>query len=155
VTALDACQLLNKKYSVQTTPHSSLSSSVVHHWQNLQCDQLLQQASQHGGVQTSALPGEAQAQLQEPIKQAPEHTLVGDIKDTFLTAVKDVSEAVISAEHKIIDTVEHQLHPTATVEADLESEDLTESELECMNMQKEYHVVPGSSWGNLPDELQK
>jgi hypothetical protein len=165
VTALEACQRLDKKFNIRASgtdaQHSEhLSQSAQHHWKELQCEQLL--SSEHTLINGNSIHTQSQ---QVPVTEAQSGTdAMHAFTDKVISVVHDVKEAVVEAEHKVMDRIDHVLHPTNEASTEPEvttgaqptvSARISAREEECLRMRTKYHVMPGKSWGSLPDNMQK
>ena len=133
--------MLKKKYLIEKREVLlDLSPSVTFHWMNLQCEKL---------VPFSAIAAQTMP-ISDPVK-VPEQTTTHTYAGEFL--------------HKITDTLSHLRHvdadqaemtptdPSAASESK-QSMEVTQKH-RCTEMLSQHHVVPGSSWGTLPEDQQR
>ena len=147
--------MLKKKYLIDKREKLlELTPSVTFHWMNLQCEKHIP-FSVVDFKPTSAAVTPADASnppVKEPEAERP-HTYAGDLI------------------HKITDTLSHIRHVDADeVEAvvsgagsssgspssaSAQGQEAAEQHPRCAQMLTTHHVVPGSSWGTLPEEQQR
>ena len=151
MNAVEACKIMSKKFRINSESELlQVSNSVQYHWQVLGCSRLISFPSINSNIESMSSTSGRNGIIEEVdnhanIIRGP--TSVG--KETekgnpSLSRGPTESEGGMSlAGSNSISTI-----------SSTKSTGMTTT-LTCKRMMREHHVVPGASWGTLPDAMQK